>query len=406
MVRKRTLSFFLTILLVSCTIFLITNIRAQDVGPNVDVIVTYTNADGFTIIAKDGQQVTGDLLITIYVSEPTLIHVTATVGSEKLLDEKETTDFKLEIPLKVPESKYNYILTITIEATKGAITKTIVKSFTVVKKPMPPRATISNLLSPSQVLEIIRETKWKTIMFSAIFAILGIISAVLMKYKMMILEPINIYQILFLGAASTAAIMLDPDYGIGYFMIFAVADILAYRYLEGPERISVLEFNPEKKIVWHYELPMYVHNGRLAVALQEAKWVLRRLSGQHIYLDLDDDIEFWRLNNEHSLIMAEKTDLKEIEVTEEAPAEEQTETKWAIRKRSKRREWRYVVRAFDAHKREFLRDFKVLKKVIRDAEEGWRKVKELEKTLELERIKAEAKALEELISMLRPGGEE
>lgn len=382
-----------------------TTVYAQDTGPEADIIVTYVNSDGFTIQAKDGQQVIGNLMVTVYVSEPAVVTLTATVGTEKIAEYTESVDFKASWPINVPESKYNYILTVTVQVQKGPITKTYVKSFTVVKRPIPPKTDISQYLAPSQVIELIKEAKWNTILYAIVFVIMGLVSAIIMKYKMMILEPLNIFQIIFIGVFSAVALTIDPDYGAGFIILFVISDILTYRFLEGPERIEVLEFDTAKRIVWQYELPIYVTKaGKLAVALQDTREAIKRLLGKHMFLRYtDDNIVFWKLNNEYNLILAEKTEVKEREITEEEPEEmEASETLFSIRKKVKHKERQFIVKPFDSHKFDFLRDYRTLEKVLKDAREGWKRVKELEKTLELEKIKAEANALRELINLLNP----
>jgi len=384
-------------------------IKAQEVGPEVDIIVTYVNSDGFVIQAKDGQQVVGNLLVTVYVSKPAVVTLTATVGAEKIAEYSETVDFKASWPINVPESKYNYILTLTIQVQSGAITKTYTKSFTVVKRPIPPATKISNLLAPSQVIEMLREAKWSTVMYAIIFTLAGLFAAIIMKYKMMILEPLNFFQVIFIGAASTIAMYLDPELGAGYIMLFILADIITYKFLEGPEKIEVLEFDTKNRAVWWYELPTYVTKaGRLAVALQETKEALRRLLGQHVYLNMDaEGVSYWKLNNEHSLILAEKAEIKEKTVSEEEPeSTEASGTLFAIRKKVKTRLREFRVKLFDAMKLDFLREYRTFEKLLEDSKRAWQKVKELEKELEIRQIKAEARALEELINMLRPRGEE
>jgi len=319
-----------------------------------DVVVTYRTADGLEVVAVDGFQVTGDLKIYVYTNQPGKVSITATAGGEKIFETEEGIEFKKEYSLTVPPSKYGRTITITVVLTWGKISKSVIKSYTVVKKPIPPAEAMAGWLTPKQLEKIVANIKWETIMKAMFAALMGIGAAAFLKYYLMMVDPINALQIPVLASSLAAAYLLEPEYGSGYWMVFLLADLLSYRFLKGPALIGILELRSKEREAWDVLLPIYTTaDGRLAIALQRSDWAIRRLLGRHVYLELKNPVEaMWKKNGSIDLIIAEKAELKQKEVAAKHP-EEATE---GLRlEKIKRKEWVFEVEVADAHTIEFLK---------------------------------------------------
>jgi len=368
-----------------------------------DVVVTYTSADGWEIVAKDGWQVTGDLKVIVYTNQPGVVSITAVIENEKVLDVKESIEFKKEYKLSIPRSKYGKVITFTIVMTWGRISKTITKSYTIVKAPVAPKTSMINWLSPKQWKRLLESVKWETITFALFVSLAGIGFAVFLKYKAMMLEPINALQLPGMAAALLALYFIDPEYFAGYFMIWLLADFLSYKFLKGPNLVGILELRMKDREIWDVMLPVYVtESGRLAIALQRSDWAIRRLLGKHVYLELKGNPkELWKKNGGYDCIIAESTQLKQKEITFHTPEEA---TEGLELKKERKKEWVFEVEVADAHTLHFIKKVSYFDKLKKAAKQAFEEVTFLRETLGIERAKAKAEALYELDQLLSSVG--
>jgi len=356
-----------------------------------DVVVIYHSDEGWDIVAKDGWQIGPNIKVVVYTNQPGIVHITAVAGDEKIFDSEDPIEFKKEYAINVPSSKYGQALTITVVCTWGRISKTIIKSYTVVKAPIAPKKGLLQMFTPEQIQKLISSIKWDTILKALIASLAGIGAAAFLKYKAMMLEPINALQIPLLAAAATISFTLEPEAGAGYFMIWLLSDFLSYKFMKGPALIGILELKNAEREVWDIMLPIYTtEDGRLAIALQRSDWAIRRLMGKHVYLELKGDVEaLWKKNGSYDLIIAEKTQLKQKTITEKLPSEE---TEGLELEKEKRKAWVFEVEVADAHTLDFVidaRTFSKLKKRLMELEEENRElISQLDHAIE--RAKTEA----------------
>jgi len=397
--RASLIIIFIMLIMLSCTVA----VKAQDHIEEFlfDVVVTFINPDGWEIVAKDGWQVSGNIRIYVYTNQPGQVSVTAVVDNEKILDVKEDIEFKREYSLSIPETKYGKTLTITVIMTWGRISKTVVKSFTIVKSPVPVRQTLFTF-TIRQVQEMLSEAKWDSILKALLAALAGLGVAIFLKYKALMLDPINALQLPLIGAASAVAFLADPDHGAGYFLIFLLSDFMSYRYLKGPTLIGILDIRVNNRRVWDMELPIYsTEEGKLAVALQRSDWAIRRLLGKHVYLEFTGKIdELWKKNEYVDLIVAEKAELKEKEVEEIFENEEMEELR---PERRKRKVWVFEITPADAHTLEFIENAEEFEKLKEEYLELLGKYQSLALAFERKVEEAKAKAIEDVIRTLEGG---
>lgn len=290
----------------------------------VDAIIYYKHEDGWWVKCLDGYQVTGRLHVTIYVNKPGKISVTAMVENEKIFDVNQAIDFKADYDVNIPSSKYGKTVTFTIIATWGRVSKTIIKSYTVVEKPIGPKVPIVNL-TEKQVNKLLENVTWESITKAVFASIGGIGIAVFLKYYLKMLDPINAMQIPMLIIATIVIFLVEPDYGAGYFMILTIADLLSYRFMKGPQLLGILHLKMRKREAWDAELPIYTtEDGRLAVALQRSDYAIRRLLGRHVYVEFTGPVKpyFWRKNGEMDLIFVDDARLRKKTLEFTLPSEQ------------------------------------------------------------------------------------
>ena len=356
-----------------------------------DVVVIYHSDEGWDIVAKDGWQIGPHIKVVIYTNQPGVIHITAVAGDEKIFESEDPIEFKKEYAINVPSSKFGQALTITCVMTWGRISKTIIKSYTIVKAPIAPSKGLLQMFTPEQIKKLISEIKWDTILKALIASIAGIAAAAFLKYKAMMLEPFNALQIPVIATAAGVAFTLEPEAGAGYFLIFLIANFLSYKFMKGPALIGILELRNTEREVWDVMLPIYTTaEGRLAIALQRSDWAIRRLMGKHVYLELKGDVEaLWKKNGSFDLIIAVSSQLKRKTLVEKIPSEE---TEGLELEKEKRKVWVFEVEVADAHTLDFVvdaRTFSRLKKRLVELEEENRElISQLDHAVE--RAKTEA----------------
>ncbi|MDW8086289.1 MAG: hypothetical protein RMI45_08670 [Ignisphaera sp.] len=327
-----------------------------------DVVIYYTSDEGWDIIAKEGWQIGPKVYVIVYTNQPGVLSMNAVAGNEKVFEVNEVIDFKKEYPISIPSSKYGHPLTITATMTYGKISKSIIKSYTIVKSPIPPRTAFLEMFTPEQIRRIISEIRWDTIFKSLIAAVAGIAVAIFLKYKCMMLEPFNALQIPFLVAAIFTAHTLEGESGIGYFMVYFIANFMSYKFLKGPALIGILEIRNTERDVWDVLLPIYItEDGGIAIALQRSDYALKRLLGKHIYLKLRGQVEtLWRKNGSYDLIIASRTELKKLPVESEEPVEESE----GLELKKKRKEvMTFEVDVCDVHQINFIINAKTFDKI-------------------------------------------
>ena len=395
---KRKSKLLLVFLVYVIMLTLVSVVEAQETVEefNVDVIVTYISDEGWQIVAKDGYQVTGNLKLYVYTNVPGVVSVTAVVENEKVLDVKEKIDFKKEYTLNLPKSKYGKVITFTIVMTWGRVSKTVTKSYTIVESPVPPNLALQKLFTPRQLERIIKNIKWDTVAKAFFFAIGGVAAAAFLKYYCYLLEPFNSLQLPLLGAAALAAFALEEDAAAGYFAIFAFADFISYRYVKGPSLLGILELRFRDRDVWDALLPVYPHEGRIAVALQSGLWAIRRLMGKHVYLEINGKIEsLWKRNGTVDLIICEKAVLRKKPVRFHVEEEEMEEAAELTHKVEKREEWVLEVVPADVHTMKFIRNASYFTDLVKDYRKLADEAAELRAKLAVERKLGKMEALRE-----------
>ena len=226
-----------------------------------DVVVIYHSDEGWDIVAKDGWQVGPHIKVIVYTNQPGVIHITAVAGDEKIFESEDPIEFKKEYAINVPSSKFGQALTITCVMTWGRISKTVIKSYTIVKSPIAPSKGLLQMFTPEQIKKLISEIKWDTIFKALIASIAGIGVAAFLKYKAMMLEPFNALQIPFICAAVALSFILESEAGAGYFMIWLLANFMSYKFMKGPALIGILEFKEYgKRSMGRYAT--YLHHSR------------------------------------------------------------------------------------------------------------------------------------------------
>jgi len=204
-----------------------------------------------------------------------------------------------------------------------------------------------------------------------------------------------------LGAAALAAFALEEDAAAGYFAIFAFADFISYRYVKGPSLLGILELRFRDRDVWDALLPVYPHEGRIAVALQSGLWAIRRLMGKHVYLEINGKIEsLWKRNGTVDLIICEKAVLRKKPVRFHVEEEEMEEAAELTHKVEKREEWVLEVVPADVHTLSFIRNADYFLKIKNEARKAYEELTTIKQTLEVEKAKARAETLYDLEKLI------
>ena len=340
--RKSSLILLLTIIILALSTQ--STIAKTPTGSQVDVLVTFTNPDGWTIVAKDGQQIAKKFTLTIYASDPGVVNVKLLLNDKEIKSEQFKIQFKQERTYTIPQTGS---LTIQVIYTNENTSLTITKGYTVVVHPKPTGPNIV-VFGPKQFVEYIHNIKMQTAMIAALFALLGVAMARFLKYNLKLLDVFNGMQLPAMLVMILAAYAIDQNLAWAYFAVALLSDLIAYGAMKGPETTIFWEIPDDSTQARELELPVYTTpEGYLAVAFQSVKHALGRLRGIHVPLKLEGRYKVaWTLNSEHRLFIARNLSWTEEEVEEiEEGGEEPEKTKTRV----------FKVQLADAHDINYLR---------------------------------------------------
>jgi len=266
-------------------VFLVNTLAyAQDsLGNPIDCIVYFVNPDGWTILAKDGQQIAKEFVVRVYVREPGNVKIELILNGKKISEYSEYTDFYIEKSFKVT-SEGGLDIRIRYESKAGSYT--LVKSYTVAAKPTILGKNIV-VYGVKQFERMIENLKAQTIMLAGVFALAGVLGAVIIKYVFKLLGFANGLQLVFNGCILALATLVDPELGFYYWLVAFISDIITYYAVAGPKMVAILKIPRDSNNVTDVMLPIYqAPNGKLAVALQTTKHAIDRVfRNKHVFFE-------------------------------------------------------------------------------------------------------------------------
>jgi len=324
-----------------------------------DVQVQYYTSDGWIVLAQQGQQIAQQFHVILYVNRPCRVDVDIVVGGESEFKTSVPVEFKWEREHTTMKSGQPIVVRLAFH-----FDDTIMEAEwhgLIVKRPQPYPKNIEEWFSPKQVERIIGNLTFENIFKALIYALAGVGMAIISRYYFLLLSPLNGIHISMIVGSLTASMMLDPNWGMSYWLITLISDIVVYQFIKSARLMSILVYDLPKRNFDLVGVPYY-HNseGKLCAALQSTVFAIRRtLFNQHVvfrfkneYLPEDKQEKLLSIKPTHTLngveplYLADKAGVREL--VEYVEREESgggiigTVTS-LIRRRKRRRNWYFDV---------------------------------------------------------------
>jgi len=325
-----------------------------------DVQVLYYTPDNWLVIAQEGQQVAQKFRVVLYVNRPCRVDIDIVVGGE--------SEFKTSIPVEFKWER-EHVTTKSAQPVSVRFTfhfdDTIMETEwngLIVKAPQPYPKNLEEWFSPKQVERMISNLTFENIFKALIYSIVGVGMAIISRYYFLLLSPLNGVHASMIVGSLYASMSIDPNWGVSYWLITLISDIVVYQFIKSARLMSILVYDLPKKNFDLVGIPYY-HNseGKLCAALQSTVFAIRRtLFNQHVvfrfkneYLPKDKQEKLLSIKPTHTLnqveplYLADKAGVQEL--VEYVEREEQgggiigTVTSLLPQRRKKRRNWYFDV---------------------------------------------------------------
>lgn len=285
---------------------------------NIDILVYFTNPDGWLILAQ--QQVPQKFTVRVYSRVEGVLTLKIIVNGKTVVEEDKHITFRYERQVEVKETAGSVFIYAAVVDARG-FQYTASRSYTLTKKPsqLGPNVVVFGV---KQFQEYILQRKIEVAFTSAVFAVLGLALAIIIRHVFMLVYPLNALNAVGWGLMAYTAYAVDPNIMLIYFGIGFATNLLSYYYIISPRVNKILVIDVGNTNVELVELPIYTApDGKVAVALQSTKHAFDRVfRNRHVYLRIKGKHKVnWTFNGIVPLLIAKRAGelAKAVEKAEE-----------------------------------------------------------------------------------------
>jgi len=212
----------------------------------------------------------------------------------------------------------------------------------------------------------------KIVVYSLIFSIIGIIQAYLIKTKGLVKKPTNIVNmvVMFVVALTITRCKGIPQEAMHYVIIsYFVTEMICHK-LFPIKIINVMEIEAERTNINLEEYVAYHKEGVLCVALQDNSSTLKRIFlGRHVFVEANSNTS-WSLGYTEPLFICNNVEVveKRLEFGEESEERILGKLHGIFKPKTQVVLRLDVVEAHEVNRFEFIRDVKILDKVVENYE--------------------------------------
>jgi len=247
-----------------------------------DVVVTFMSAENWEIVAQQGQQIAQKFHVKIYVSKPCRMDINIVIGGESEFKTSVPVDFKWERDHTTQKSAQTLMIYLTFHF-DDTIMETSWRGL-IVKAPRAYPKDIEEWFSPTQVRRMIENITFEGIIKAIVFALIGVGLAIISRYYFLLLSPLNGVHAGMLVASMIGSILYDEQWGIGYWLVTLLSDMVVYQFIKSARLMSILVYDLPNKNFDLIGMPYYTNPaGKLCAALQSSIFAIKRaLFGEHV----------------------------------------------------------------------------------------------------------------------------
>jgi len=247
-----------------------------------DVQVTFLTAENWEIVAQQGQQIAQKFHVKVYVSQPCRMDVNIVVGGESEFKASEQVNFKWERDHTTKKSSQPLIIYLTFHY-GDTIMETSWRGL-IVKAPQAYPQNFEGWFSPRQVARMIENLTFENIVKAIIFALIGVGLAIISRYYFLLFSPLNGIHAAILTCALIGSMLYDSQWGVGYWLITLLSDMVVYQFIKSAKLMNVLVYDLANKNFDLIGIPYYTNPaGKLCAALQSSIFAIKRtFFNQHI----------------------------------------------------------------------------------------------------------------------------